>query len=45
MLTPKDEGIISWFNLYIYIYIFWIFPIVFYTLNASIVFGRQDVFT
>jgi hypothetical protein len=45
MLTPKDETI------YIYLYllkigIFWIFPIVFYTLDAGIAFGRQyNVFT
>jgi hypothetical protein len=42
MLTPKDEGIDNWFN-FLKISIFWIFPIVFHTLDASITFGKQDV--
>ncbi len=44
MLTPKDEGIDNWFN-YIYIGIFWIFLLFFYTLDACITFGKQDVLT
>ncbi len=44
MLTPKDEGIDNWFNFF-KICIFWIFPIVFYTLDASIAFGKQYVLT
>jgi hypothetical protein len=44
MLTPKDEGINNWFNI-LKISIFWIFPIVFHTLNVGITFGKQDVFT
>ncbi len=43
MFTPKDEGIHDWFN-FLKIGIFWIFPI-FYALNASIAFGKQDVLT
>jgi hypothetical protein len=44
MLTFKDEGIDNWFNFF-KIGIFWIFPIVFYTLNAYITFGKQDLLT
>jgi hypothetical protein len=44
MLTPKDEGIDNWFNFF-KICIFWIFPIVLYTLDASIAFGKQYVLT
>jgi hypothetical protein len=41
MFTPKDESIGNWFNL-LKIVIFWIFLNVFYTLDASIAFGKQD---
>jgi hypothetical protein len=44
MLTPKDEGFDNWFY-FLKIGTFWIFPIDFYTLDASIPFGKQDVFT
>jgi hypothetical protein len=44
MLTPKDEGIDNWCNFF-KIGLFWIFPIVFYTIDACITFGKQDVFT
>jgi hypothetical protein len=35
MFTPKDEGIASWFN-YLFINIFWIFPINFGPLDVGI---------
>jgi len=41
MLTPKDQGIGSWFKV-LFIKIFWIFPITFGPLDASIAFGGQD---
>jgi hypothetical protein len=41
MLQPKDEGIGNWFQVLI-INIFWIFPITFGPLDASIAFGGQD---
>jgi hypothetical protein len=44
MFTPKDEGIDNWFNFF-FKGIFWIFPIGFYTLDAGITFGKQDVLT
>jgi hypothetical protein len=44
MRTPKDESIDNWFY-FLKISIFWIFPIVFYALDAGIAFGRKDVFT
>jgi hypothetical protein len=44
MFTLKGEGIDNWFNFF-KICIFWIIPIVFDTLDASIAFGRQNVFT
>jgi hypothetical protein len=44
MLTPKNESIDNWFN-YFLMSIFWIFPTIFDTLDASIAFGRQDVLT
>jgi hypothetical protein len=44
MLTPKDEGIHNWFNFFL-IGIFWIFLIVFDTLDVGIAFGRQNILT
>jgi hypothetical protein len=44
MFTPKDEGIDNWFD-FLKISIFWIFPIVFDTLDVSIACGRQYVLT
>ncbi len=44
MLPPKDEGIASGFNIF-KIYIFQIFLVAFDLLNASIAFGRPNVFT
>jgi hypothetical protein len=43
MLTPKDEGIDNWFNLF-FKHLLNISHF-FYTLDASIAFGKQDVFT
>jgi len=44
MLAPKDEGIDNWFY-FLKIIIFWIYPIVFNTLDVGITFGKQDVLT
>jgi hypothetical protein len=38
MLTPKDEGIASWF-IFLFINIFWIFPIDFGPLDEVLQFG------
>jgi hypothetical protein len=43
MLTLKDQGNGSWFKV-LFIKIFWIFPITFGRLDASIAFGGQDAY-
>jgi hypothetical protein len=44
MLTPKDEFIDNWFYFF-KVGIFWIFPIVFYTIDVGIAYGKQDILT
>jgi len=43
MLTPKDEGIDNW--LIFLKYVSFGYFLFFYTLDASIAFGKQDVLT
>jgi hypothetical protein len=44
MPTPKDEGIDNWFFKFLNRYLFYI-PYCFYTLHASIAFGKQNDLT